>query len=264
MNTNQKLIKTDDKTLSQDVHTADVQPSMVDQLLTLAVDKNLDMDKLERLMEMKAAEEEKTAKSLFNVSMAKVQKIIEPIIADADNEHTGSRYAKLSKIVGTLAPIYAAEGFSVSFGTCDCGSEKLTSEGWFRITAELSHAGGYTKSYFVDLPSDIMGSGGKVNKTQIHGTKSTITYARGILMGLMFNFTTSLDDDTDGNLPGDTITEEQVVILRDHLSVFDDAKECEKDLCGFLKVRSLYELPANLLSKAQKAISEQKKAEGIK
>jgi hypothetical protein len=231
-------------------------------LLTLAVDKNLDMDKLERLIEMKNAEEEKTAKSLFNAAMAVVQKDIQPIIADAVNDHTGSSYAKLCTIVDTLAPLYTAHGFSVSFGQADCKSQKLVDDGWFRTTAELSHAAGFSKHYFVDLPADIRGAAGTINKTLIHGTKSTITYARGILMGMMFNFTTALDGDTDGNMPSETITEEQAVTLRDHLSVFDDAVAAEKDLCNWLKIEALEDLPAKLHSKAMKAINEQKRSEG--
>lgn len=239
-----------------------VQPSMTDQLLTLAVDKDLDMDKLERLIEMKDREEEKTARSLFNVAMATVQKDIQPIIADAENDHTGSTYAKLCTIVSTLAPIYTEQGFSVSYGQAECSSHKLVEDGWFRTTAELSHAGGFSKQYFVDLPADIRGSAGTINKTLIHGTKSTITYARGILMGLMFNFTTSMDVDTDGNRLTDTITDEQAATMRDHLSVFDDPAAAEKDLVSWLKVSSLEDIPVRIHSKAQKAIAEQKKAEG--
>ena len=167
--------------------------TVTDQLIAIAIDKDLDMDKLERLITMRDNEEMKGARTLFNLAMARVQAVIEPIIADADNDHTGSKYSRLCSIVGTLAPIYGAEGFSCSFGTASVENEKLAADGWFRTTAELAHAGGYYKEYFIDLPLDIMGSGGKINKTKIHGTKSTITYARGILMGLMFNFTTSLD-----------------------------------------------------------------------
>jgi hypothetical protein len=168
-------------------------------LIAMAINADLDIAKLERLMEMKEHEEEKTAKACFNVAMASVQKIIEPIIADAENLQTSSRYSKLTTIVSTLAPLYTEEGFSVSFGTCDCSSQKLVDDGWFRTTAELSHVGGYTKEYYVDLPADTRGPKGNINKTVIHGTKSAITYARVILMGLMFNFTTSEDVDDDGN-----------------------------------------------------------------
>jgi hypothetical protein len=168
-------------------------------LIAMAINADLDIAKLERLMEMKEHEEEKTAKAHFNVAMALVQKVIEPIIADAENLQTSSRYSKLTTIVSTLAPLYTEEGFSVSFGTCDCSSQKLVDDGWFRTTAELSHVGGYTKEYYVDLPADTRGPKGNINKTVIHGTKSAITYARVILMGLMFNFTTSEDVDDDGN-----------------------------------------------------------------
>jgi hypothetical protein len=205
-------------------------------LIAMAINSDLDIEKLKCLMAMKDHEEEKTAKADFNAAMALVQKKIQPIIADADNLQTGSRYSKLSTIVGTLAPIYTLKGFSVSFGTCDCSSQKLVDDGWFRTTAELSHVGGYTKDYYVDLPADTRGPKGSINKTVIHGTKSAITYARVILMGLMFNFTTSQDVDDDGNAAGSTpgltdkekavrakrkpqdkATDKQLINLQDHL-----------------------------------------------
>jgi hypothetical protein len=243
---------------NKDLAPATKQESMADHLISLAIDKDLDMDKLERLIKMRDEEEMKTARSFFNAAMARVQKIIQPIIADADNDNIpGSRYAKLATIVGTLSPIYAEEGFSVSYGTDDCGSEKLTAEGWFRTTAELSHAGGYSKKYFIDLPLDIVGMAGKINKTKIHGTKSTLTYARGILMGLMFNFTTKMDVDNDGNQAGDTIPEEQAATLRDEIAALEGD---EAFFCDWLKpgAKKLEDLPVSLLPKAQKAINEQK------
>lgn len=237
------------------------QLSGTDVLIAMALDKDLDMDKLERLFQMKEREEEKTAKSLFNTAMATVQGLIQPIINDAENTHTGSRYAKLVSIIRTLAPIYTEHGFSVSYGQDKCEDKDLADNKWFRTTAELSHAGGYTKDFYVDLPADIRGSGGKVNKTLIHGTKSTITYARGILMGLMFNFTTSDDADNDGNQSGSaTITEEQAATLRDEVAAIDGD---EGFFCNWLcKVRSFEDIPNKMLAKAQKAIAEQKKAEG--
>jgi hypothetical protein len=191
-----QLLKSDTKPLAKAGDYS--QLTGTDALIAMALEKDLDMDKLERLFQMKEHEEEKTAKSLFNVAMAKVQNLIQPIITDAENDHTGSRYAKLVAIIRTLAPIYTEHGFSVSYGQARCDDEALVNDKWFRTTSELSHAGGHTRSFYVDLPADIHGAKGNVNKTLIHGTKSTITYARGILMGLMFNFTTSDDVDNDG------------------------------------------------------------------
>lgn len=228
-------------------------------LIAMAINANLDIEKLERLMEMKEREEEKTAKAAFNVAMAVVQKNIEPIIADGENTQTDSRFSKLTTIVSTLAPIYTREGFSVSGGTSECSSQKLVDAGWFRTTAELSHVGGYTKDYYVDLPADTCGPKGNINKTVIHGTKSSITYARVILMGLMFNFTTSHDVDDDGNGAGptnETITPEQAAALRDEIAEVGGE---EGFFCNWLcKVRSCEDIPDRMLAKAQKAIAEQK------
>ena len=232
----------------------------VSGLIEMAINADLDIAKLERLMEMKEREETKTAKSLFNTAMARVQQNIQPIIADAENAQTGSRYSKLATIVRTLSPIYTAEGFSVSYGTEQCDSEKLTDAGWFRTTAELSHAGGFSKMFHVDLPVDTHGMAGKVNKTVIHGTKSAVSYARVILMGLMFNFTTSNDVDDDGNYAGgtvETITKEQAAAFKDDIEALGGDIEF---FCNWLKVDDLEGIPAKKFNIARNAIIEQKKA----
>ena len=232
----------------------------VSGLIEMAINADLDIAKLERLMEMKEREETKTAKSLFNTAMARVQQNIQPIIADAENSQTGSRYSKLATIVRTLSPIYTAEGFSVSYGTEQCDSEKLTDAGWFRTTAELSHAGGFSKMFHVDLPVDTHGMAGKVNKTVIHGTKSAVSYARVILMGLMFNFTTSNDVDDDGNYAGgtvETITKEQAAAFKDDIEALGGDIEF---FCNWMKVDELEDIPAKKFNIARNAIIEQKKA----
>jgi hypothetical protein len=253
------IIDTQGKNIARPVTPPMKMDNPIDSLISLAISKDLDIDKLERLMQMKASEEEKTAKSLFDAAMSRVQAKIQPIIADAENAHTGSRYAKLETIVRALSPHYTAEGFSVSYTTGECASQRLIDAGWFRTIATLSHIGGYEKTYPVDLPADTVGSGGKVNKTMIHATKSTITYARVILLGMMFNFTTSLDVDDDGNAGGSqTITQEQAATMRDELSTIDD--KAESDFCKYMKVEALEDIPAKKLVAANNAILATKKS----
>lgn len=167
-----------------------------------ALDPQMDVAKLEKLLELKERWDAKQAKLAFDAAMARAQAQIQPVVADAENTQTGSKYAKLKSIVASLSPIYTAEGFSVSFGQGACDSEKLREAGWFRTLGYLTHQSGHRETFYVDLPLDVVGSQGKVNKTQIHGAKSSISYARVILMGMMFNFTTSLDVDDDGNAAG--------------------------------------------------------------
>jgi hypothetical protein len=204
-----------------------IEPGGNDPLMGLiervSIDPNMDIEKLERLLDLKERYDQKEAQLAFDEAMARVQSRILPVLADADNTQTKSRYAKLTTIVSALSPIYTDEGFSVSFGTENCGSEKLTEQGWFRYTADLNHSAGFSKHYHIDLPLDTVGPQGAVNKTKIHGAKSAITYARTILMGLIFNFTTSLDVDDDGNGAGDQyITEEQLITIQEHIESIDD------------------------------------------
>jgi len=232
-------------------------PNSASGLIAMAVNADLDIEKMKELIKMRDHEEEKTAKSLFNIAMARVQENIEPVIADAENQQTDSRYSRLTTVVSTLAPIYTKEGFSVSFGTGECTSQKLVDDWWFRTIAELSHVGGYTKTYHVDLPADIRGPKGTINKTLIHGTKSAITYARVILMGLMFNFTTTLDVDNDGNSQTETITDKQMIELQDHMDALDVD---EKGFFKYLSIESLADMPAAYWPKAMNAIERKPKA----
>ena len=234
------------------------------QMIAVAAARDVDIEKLEKLMDLQERWEDRQALGVFVNAMATVQKNIQPVIADAENKQTNSRYSKLSTIVSALAPIYTAEGFSVSFGTEDCASQKLIDGGWFRTSAELSHIGGHTKYFHIDLPADTTGAKGTVNKTVIHGMKSAITYARVILMGLMFNFTTTQDIDDDGNSADiQYITERQTANLRDDIAALPGAKEDDEAVfCTFLKIDSLEDMPARMHPKALMVIADQKREAG--
>jgi hypothetical protein len=214
-------------------HIASVDPenqtaALMNIIERVALDPNMDIEKLEKMLALKERWDEKQAQLAFDEAMARTQARIQPVVADANNQQTDSRYARLSTIVKELSPIYTAEGFSVSFGTEDCPSEKLAAGGWFRTTAELTHDAGYTKHYHVDLPADTTGPQGKVNKTQIHGIKSAISYARVILMGLMFNFTTALDVDDDGNGAGEEPGPDKEPATDEQLVKIDEWREAGK------------------------------------
>lgn len=215
---------------------------LMEVIQTMCSNPDFDPAKMQQIIDMRKEMFMEQARIEFNAAMARVQGIIQPIIADADNTQTGNRYAKLVTIVKTLAPIYTQDGFSISFGVEECSNAKLAEAGWSSYTADLEHIGGYTKHYHVPLPMDTVGSQGKVNKTQIHGTKSAISYARVILMGLMFNFTTSLDVDDDGNGAGkgkepnpedEPATKEQIA----YIAEYRDAGQIPEATEEFLKAR---------------------------
>jgi len=99
----------------------------------------------------------------------------------------------LENIIEQLSPIWTRHGFAVSFGTGDCPTE-----GYYRVECELTHSAGHSKRYHADLPCDMTGIQGSVNKTGIHGFGSTMSYGRRYLVCMVFNVAVKTEDD-DGN-----------------------------------------------------------------
>ncbi len=172
-----------------------VQPepqSLLQAIVRAASDPATDLEKIERLYALHERVLKDQREIEFNAAFSRAQAKMPVVATNAANTQTNSKYAKLAAIVKAIAPIYTAEGFSVSFNTADSPKEK-----WVRILGTLSHASGHSREYHIDLPPDEVGAKGNVNKTQVHATGSTNSYARRYLICMMFNLTT--EDDNDGN-----------------------------------------------------------------
>lgn len=192
--------------------------SLVQALAAAASDPRTDMDKMERLFAMHQSMLKQQAEADFNGAMARAQAKIQPIATDRENDHTHSRYATLRGINKVIAPIYSAEGLAVSFDTETKNDADPIPEGEMRTVAYVSHSGGHTRRYHIDLPPDDVGSQGKVNKTKVQAKGSTNEYARRYLMRMIFNIATG--DDVDGNQVGSRLDEN---VVADHLAAIDGA-----------------------------------------
>lgn len=152
----------------------------------------VDIEKMERLFAMHQKIVAQEAEQAFNDALARAQKNIQPVVSDAKNDHTSSRYATLGAINKQIVPLYTAEGLSLSFNTADSPIKDF-----LRIEGTLSHSGGHSRKYHIDLPPDDVGAKGNVNKTGVQATGSTNSYGRRYLALMIFNVSTM--DDTDGN-----------------------------------------------------------------
>lgn len=178
------------------------------QLIAMAMDKNMSVDIIEKLLDQKMRFEADEARKAFAVAMAKCQKEMPAIQAQAENDQTSSMYAKLEHINAGITPIYTKHGFSISFGE---GKAEIAE--MIRIEARVIHKLGHVDQYFYDLPLDLAGIRDQVNKTKIHAKGSTTTYGRRYLLTMIFNLT--VGDDVDGNVVGgaDFITEDEAIKL---------------------------------------------------
>lgn len=172
-------------------------------ILQAALNPDLDVDKMEKLYDLYVKDQEREAVKEFNSAMSRVQSKIGPIVKDKKNTQTGSKYAKLETIITKISPVYSAEGFALSFNTGKSECERC-----ILITCEVSHSSGHSKTYQYDSPIDDKGAKGNANKTEAHGRGSATAYGRRYLTAMIFNLAIA-DEDKDGNLPGDRITQEQ-------------------------------------------------------
>lgn len=169
------------------------QPTSLLQAITnAATNPAMDIEKVERLFAMHQKIVAQQAEQAFNDALARAQRNIVPVVNNARNTHTSSSYAKLDAINKQIVPLYTAEGLSLSFDTAESSIQ-----GFLRIEGTLSHSGGHSRKYHIDLPPDDAGAKGNVNKTVVQATGSTNSYGRRYLALMIFNVSTM--DDTDGN-----------------------------------------------------------------
>lgn len=173
-----------------------------------ASDPTVDVDKLERLMAMYERIEGKRSERAFNEAMERTQSEIPQIFRDRENEHKRYRYTTLEELNKAIVPIYTKHGFGLSFGSAGGAPE-----GYYRITCHVSHKDGHSRDYEADLPTDVLGDKGNANKTPIQGFGSTMSYGRRYLTLLIFNISTTDDDDGEGGKGGEKITAEQEATL---------------------------------------------------
>ena len=172
-----------------------------------ARDESVDIDKMERLLAMQERVIEREAKKDFDDAMRAAQQEIPQIYRSSVNSHTKSRYATLEAINEAINPVITEHGFSMTFGT-----DESPLENHYRVTCDVSHNGGYSRSYHADVPSDTAGAKGTANKSATQGFGSTMSYGRRYLTLLIFNVALT-NEDNDGNRQSEFITQEQQAYL---------------------------------------------------
>lgn len=168
-------------------------PALFAMVERAAKDPSCDVNKAERMMDMALKLMALEAEQKFNAAMASCQSEIPPVLRDAQNPSTNSRYTRLETLHEKVMPIATKHGFSMSFGTADCPVA-----GNFRVTCVIRHNGGHSTTAQIDLPNDSMGAKGNQNKTLVHGAGSSMSYARRYLTMMIFNVALTNEDD-DGN-----------------------------------------------------------------
>jgi len=238
-------------------HPASDSASLIAVISRAASDPNVDIDKMERLMQMHERLTERAAKAAYFAALAEMQPEL-PVIErngnivihkkdapkTAENVIQSTSYALWEDINEAVRPLLAKHGFALSFRVKKDADR-------VEVTGVLSHREGHFEETTLSLPMDTTGS-----KNNVQAIGSSTSYGKRYTAMALLNITTRGEDD-DGKRGGDpgTITDEQ----RDELlALLADAKVNVEDFCKFAKIDALSDLPAAKFDVAKQRIQNRK------
>jgi len=221
------------------------------QLLALAISKDLDIEKLERLMELQERWEAKQAKSAFFEALTEFQSICPELKKTKKVSYQTSKgtteywYATLPSIISQIKSSLKQCGLSFRW-------EQEELDNLIKITCIVTHVNGHSERTY--LPGGIDDTGSK-NPIQARG--STVTYLQRYTLISALGLS-SADTDNDGNPPVPTITKDQAANLAALLDELGERVNKEGFL-KFLKIGKLEDLPIFKYDRAVKELEGKRK-----
>lgn len=220
----------------QAINTASPMVAMIERLV---LDPNVPVDKLERMLAMRERIVADGAKAAFAAAFATASAQFPSIPLNGKGDKN-KPYALLKDIMGLTRQVLSRHGLALSFSVNSEGAS-------VRVTAELMHIDGHTKTTSIELPKDQSGS---KNAVQAVGSSQTYgqRYTAQAILGL------SLGDDTEDDglaAGGGTISADEFFELR---NLIDESGADEAKFCEYLKVKDLELLPKSMFGNAVSAL----------
>lgn len=222
-------------TVQDSLDEKDRENAIINVIARAASDPNVDIDKMERLLEMQERVIARNARAAYYDALAEMQPNL-PVVSERGGikDRSGnvqSTYALWEDVNEAIRPTLAEHGFALSFKVRRTDDQIVT-------TGILSHRLGHREETELALPSDTSGS-----KNAVQAVGSSTSYGKRYTAFALLNITSTGEDD-DGEAGGapPSISTEQF----DTLNGLADAVQANKpNFCKFLKVNSLRELPAS-------------------
>lgn len=201
--------------MSKELATQETQltaPSNVGSMLSIieraSKDPTIDVEKMERLMQMAERMEARDAKRAFTSDMVKLKAAMPAIQARKsvpnDDGTTRYKFAPLDEIDGKLRPIALQYGFTYSFSEAPAEPGKVTK------VCKIQHISGHSE----ENPFTVRVGKGPPKSSEAQGDGAAATYAQR--RALCDAFGIVVESDTDGASPreeGHPITAEQAAEL---------------------------------------------------
>lgn len=167
--------------------------SHTERMIETAVNKDLDIFKLQQLIELKNKEEDRQAEFAFNDAMAEVQAEF-PIITKTKvvKNRSGAemyRYAPIDQIISQTKDIIASHNFNYRIKT------EIT-EGNITVTCVVNHKAGHTEtsSFTVPVGKAITSREGNTVQSDSQATAASATFAKRYAFCNAFGIMTGDED----------------------------------------------------------------------
>lgn len=180
-------------------------------------DPSVDIDKMERLLQMQERMLTRQAETAFNAALAAMQTELPeiPRHGEIKNKSGGvqSKYAKWEDLNEIIKPILSRHGFALTFRTGNEGAKIV-------VTGILSHAAGHSVSSTMHLPIDSSGS-----KNDVQGLGSSTSYGKRYVAGALLNLTSRGEDDDGAGGKVTSLSDAQKKSFREAMQVVDDLEK---------------------------------------
>lgn len=177
------------------------------QLLAIAVEKNLDLDKIERLMDLLERHEKKQARSAFFAALARFQSLV-PDIRKLKAGYGGVFYAPLGDIERIIRDAMQTCGLSKRWKQIE-GNNEVT------MICVVTHVDGHSEETpFGPVTWDLLERTNRMNGLQHRA--AVITYLQRYTLIGALGLTTA-DEDIDGRLGPEPTTERATESVADKL-----------------------------------------------
>ncbi len=167
--------------------------SLMEVIARAASDPNVDIDKMERLIEMQERIQRRNAEVAYSAALAELQPRL-PVISERGGikDRAGnvqSTYALWEDVNEAIRPLLSEFGFALSF-------KVHRSEDQISVTGILSHREGHKEETTLALPTDTSGS-----KNAVQAVGSSTQYGKRYTAFALLNITSTGEDD-DGQKGG--------------------------------------------------------------
>ena len=209
-----------------------------------AMNPAVDIDKMERLLQMQERIMERNARASYAAALAAMQPEL-PVIRERGGikDRSGkvqSTYALWEDINEAIRPVLSRHGFALSFRTGEL-------DGAITVTGVLSHRDGHSEETTMRLPLDTSGS-----KNGVQAVGSSVSYGKRYTAAALLNLTSTGEDD-DGRAAGQGgfITDDQADTIR---ALATEVRADVGRFLAYLQAESIADIPAKDFERAVKAL----------